>query len=490
MRVVVALGFVGVLLLATWNLGRYPIISGWDEGIYLEFASNLANHGAYASNEAGTFNHLTPVGGTGPTIILPVAAAISIGDGDLAVARLPMALFLIFMVVSACLLARTIGATGAALAVIPLILTAGYKSIDTLWLGRQVLADVPALALMLFGLWCWIRSWSGGWRWLISASMFLGLSVVTKNQMILALGLALVVVAIVDRLYYRQLQWRHSIVPVISVGGCYLLWVIASLVIVGADGRDTYLENQRALSQAQFLNVSPSRISMNAKLLFADGQWLIALIAIGICLIASRQRTMDGLRRFVLPLITAISLVAFVGMSVPWGRLLYVPLALTAICVAVAVSDSLRWLDAVRGQNWVRNGVIGLVVVAALTGTRLLDDVRLIRTTDDRHAEEFAVLIDSTIPHDAIIHNWEWEIDFHSSHTFSHPDFRLFPALINEVYGGPSHPIVGEPRIPAVEYVIVGPFATQTAVFADALDERDATVRLQHGPYALYQLSR
>src|SRR5262245_59230570 len=73
-----------ILFLVLANLDGYPTISGWDEGMYLQFASNLAYHGEYATRSGDTFNRLIPAGGTGPTLIVPVGLALWLSGDSLA----------------------------------------------------------------------------------------------------------------------------------------------------------------------------------------------------------------------------------------------------------------------------------------------------------------------------------------------------------------------------------------------------------------------
>ena len=173
-----------VMYLAFINLTGYPTISGWDEGMYLEFAHNLVYHGEYATLNDGVFERLAPVGGTGPTLIIPVGLALWLGNNSLAAARSVMGIYLLMAVASVYALVRQINGSLAAMCGVIFFLVAGYPNYGTLWIGRQVLAEIPALAFTLVGLLIWIESWQRGMGWLIVASVSLALAVVTKNQLI------------------------------------------------------------------------------------------------------------------------------------------------------------------------------------------------------------------------------------------------------------------------------------------------------------------
>jgi hypothetical protein len=124
-----------------------------------------------------------------------------------------------------------------------------------------------------------------------------------------------------------------------------------------------------------------------------------------------------------------------------------------------------------------------------LAGPRLVQNIYRITTTNDNSAEKFAALVEQRVPADSNVLNWEWEIEFYSRRSFTHPPYLLFPALIDQVYNQRNSPILEEPRLPpAIDYLIVGPFATETQVFTSALAQRGHQLLVSEGPYQLYQL--
>jgi hypothetical protein len=470
------------------NLEGYPTINGWDEGLYLDFAMNLAYSGEYATQNGHVFERLIPCGGTGPTLIVPIALALRLSNNSLLAARLVMVIFFaIALIAGYCLLRTTESWTAAAISV-PLLLVAGYQGYDALWVGRQVLAELPALAFLLLGIWAWMRGCRGSWWWLIGGALSLGLSVVTKNQLMWVLVGASGMIILADLIYFRQLNWAQRLIPPAGVILGYGLWFAGSLLILGPDQQATYLECQQALGLATFFRISPSRWFENAKYFLRSDQWLLALIAIGYTLWRSRFRTLDGLHRLMLPVLTGLSLLASF-LALPWPRYLFFPLALAALCTAIVIQDVTGWAQNRWKLRNLRAGVLALVLVAFLVGPRLAQNAQRILTGDDNSASVFAARIDQTVPPGEPVLNWEWEIEFFTARNFIHPSYFLFPAMVDSVYNEVYDSLLDAPRIPPdVEYVIVGPFAQTVQAFTEELAEQEHEVIIQEGPYQLYRL--
>ncbi|MEM8531190.1 MAG: hypothetical protein AAGF95_10135 [Chloroflexota bacterium] len=471
------------------RLGHYPTISGWDEGMYLLFAHNLAHHGEYATRNGDTFEQLSPSGGTGPTLVMPVALALATSDNQLAAARVITASYLLLALAGAYLVVRHLAGWPAAIAGLTLFLTAGYPAYDTLWMGRQVLAEVPAMAFLLMGIWAWFKSWHTSWRWTIVSGFLIGAAVVTKNQFLWVVGPAFALIALCDYCYYRQLGWRHRLAPIIGIVLGYGSWGLLSLWIIGPEGRTTYLETQRALTSALFWHFYPQRWLSNLAFLRDSGQWIVMFLALGYLLYQARQRSAVGLKQLTLLATTSLMLTSFVLISLPWARLLYPVLALSAICVAVSLGGMLTTLKTRRQLTAPFSALLLLIFVTALAGPRLVQSTQRILTTDDPSAVRFAGLVDEYVPEDAFIGNWEWEVEFYSERTFVHPPYRLFAAQVDAVYNQRFSPMLDQPAIPdTAEYLIIGPVADQTLTFIDELEQRPHHLLAREGPYRLYQL--
>jgi 4-amino-4-deoxy-L-arabinose transferase-like glycosyltransferase len=459
--------------------------------MYLQFASNLIHHGEYATRNGHVFERLVPVGGTGPTLIVPVALALWVGHNSLVAARLAIFVYFLIVLISIYLLARRIGGHEAGVISIPLFLTAGYTTYDTFWMSRQVLAEIPAFAFMLLGLWVWFKGWNGHAGWLIVSSILMGLAVITKNQFVWVLGPGLGLLIIIDLFYYKQLNWWERLAPLVGIIIGYVGWFLLSLWIVGSANSGSYLEVQGYVARVSFLRLSPQLWLTNLKFLYKSEQWLLALAAIVYGLFLSRKRTLQGLQSLTLPLFASMALLSFLGLSLPWARYLYPALVLAALCAALSITHLVRWISLRWNFGRLQKVALLALIVILLTAPRIVQNVQRITTTSNVNAARFAALVDQHVPATASILNWEWEIEFYSQHFFLHPPNRLFPALLDQLYNGRHSPILDEPRIPLeVDYLIVGPFATDTQVFASALAQRPHDLLVSEGPYQLYQFHK
>jgi 4-amino-4-deoxy-L-arabinose transferase-like glycosyltransferase len=484
--VVLAVPVVAFLALA--NLAGYPTISGWDEGIFLQFADNLAHQGELAARNGDNFERSSC--SVGPTVMAPVAGAMWISSNSLIAARLVTAVYLLLALVGVYLLVRSIGGWPTAVAAVFLFLTAGYATYDTLWMGRQVLGEVPAFSFLFFGLWAWLKSLHGNSRWLIVGSLLISLAVVTKSQLILILGPSFVLLGLVDRVYYRQLRWVHSIIPIVAIVLGYVVWwSLLSTWIVSPELRASYLEGQSAIVAVTFLHVGPYRWLGNLRFLYGSEQWPIVLVAIAGGLLYSRRRTLGDLRRLALPLFASVALLGFLCLGLPWARYLYPTQVLVALASALFVGDLVRWAQARWKLASVPAAALLALAIAILSGPRLVQDVQRVVTTHDTSAERFAALVDQVTPPGSIVLNWEWEVEFYSQRSFLHPPSQLHRALIDYFYNQRYSPILDDPRFPAeADYLITGPYAVETQMFTAALAQQRPHLLVSEGPYRLYQL--
>ncbi|MDD5041367.1 MAG: glycosyltransferase family 39 protein [Candidatus Peribacteraceae bacterium] len=139
--------FVAFLFFALRRIGTFP--AAWaDDSLFMLVAKTLALGHGYALPVLGWDWPRPYILAVGPTLILPVAAAIRLGGFSVAVARLPMTLYLLGSVAAVYLFVRRIGGLPAARWSAALLISLS-AFINT---GKPVLGEVPAFFFLMLGL--------------------------------------------------------------------------------------------------------------------------------------------------------------------------------------------------------------------------------------------------------------------------------------------------------------------------------------------------
>lgn len=487
---VVVFGLSAALIFV--NLSNYPKISGWDEGIFLEFSGNLAEHGQLATLNGDTFEHLSPTLSVGPTLFLPVSFVLSMFGENLLAARLVVAIYLLIATVGVYFLTSLLFDRRVGLACVPLFLLAGHIEFTTLALGRQVIGESPMLAFFIWGLWAWIKGWHAlnKWPWLLLSTALFALAVITKGQLLLLLVPAFLAIAALDLLYYRSLDWYQRLVPMFgTVAGYVLCWMLWIPTLADDASRVVFLENQAAMTQA-FLTLSPWRLRLNAGYFYNTQQWWV-MAAVPYVLWLSRKQTLQGLGHVLFPLLACIALAIYLTVHVPWGRYAQAPLMFGVFCLAVTIADLAvrlgrrrEWRPAMVTATW-------LVVVTLVVVPYLLPKVELVLNTNDSSTETFVALLEEHVPEDEDILHWEWEIKFYSEREYVQPPYSLFVFMFDEVYNRRYHQVLNEPRIPeGITYIVEGPAAWNMRLWTKDLETIPHSVVVEVGDYKLYRLEQ
>ena len=478
-----------LLFLIYWNLGGYPVTSGFDEGIYLQFSQNLSHYGIYGTTNGGNFDILVPQGGTGPILIAGVVLSFKLLGQSLYSARFAVTIFLILSIIGLYLLVREISNWQIASLSLLIYLVAGVDFYDTLWMGRQVLGEVPSQAFLFLGLWCLIKVLKKYSRLLLIASLvLLGLAVVTKNQLVWILIPALATMAVGDFLIWKKSHWKVYIVAACAVFICFLAWYVAQILMTGNSAQYQEIASYNLLSG--YLRFSISKIIANINLLRYSGFLLPIVIA---CLYAIFRIFRDKAHIYeaqaFLFILAAFGLFSSVVLSLPWARYIYSGIVLTIPVLAWLLNDSIHWIRS-RGRIVFRLGLAACIVVfVGFLAFRFFSDAKLIVQTNNNDAQQFATLVDNKVPAGSEVLNWEWEIEFYSHSSFIHPNYILFPALIDYTYNKVDSPVLENRRIPdGVHYLIIGPFSSQNGVFTEEMSRRVTTSLGQVGDYSLIYL--
>ncbi len=160
-----------------------------DEGNVIQVSHNLAQEGKYAVRIAPDQFVSAGFITTGPTVIIPAAFALYIFESSLFAARAVIILYIFLLVIVGYLLVRMLW-PGKELWSLALLVTFS----PLYGLGRNVLGDIPGLALLVIAL--HLTKEKRYWPW---AGLFFGLMMITKPIFLLFAAPALLIALYVHR---------------------------------------------------------------------------------------------------------------------------------------------------------------------------------------------------------------------------------------------------------------------------------------------------
>lgn len=204
------------------RLGDYPWLAP-DELHHLTVARNLAQHGVYASGHASTgLIEFDDYDSVGAPVLAPIAAAFKTAGVGVRQARLVMsAYFLLLCLLLFILIKPAAGPLPAAIGAACMI--CGFGSI---YLGRTLYGEVPALTYMAAGLLAWRRGIAdvGRGGWLMVAGLCFGLAVLCKTVLLFSV-FAFLGAYVYDMATFRRVKFRHVAVPAIAGAAVIGAWL-------------------------------------------------------------------------------------------------------------------------------------------------------------------------------------------------------------------------------------------------------------------------
>lgn len=499
---VVLLG-LGTLALGLYHLAAYP--APWfDEGWYLHIARNLARYSQYAVLSSEGFRYDDTALAVAPTLYLPIALVFRLAGVGLLQARLVMVFYLLATVAALYLTARRLyGYPVAAAAAYLFLLQAEDDSFTaTLYLGRQVMGEVPALLFFLLGTLAFLKvlrapipspGAAGRRRPPLSATvagLLFGLSMATKLQYVFFIPPALLLTALVAHLGLRRPLWRPTLLA-LGVGLVTLAaWYGCLGVLVGPENLAAILRGLSAASSPQVRVFSLSTIVQGAKFLLRSKFLVFGLPALLYGLALALRRDRRDVSTLFLGAFILTGLGWYVVASIGWPRYTYPFLAVGNLFIARFLYD---WGDGFRlrlhSPHFIRAlAVLLLLIFLPLASFRTV--ARDILSPPDSGYEAFTRAIQTTVPPGKVIETWEWELTVvDDARSYHLPPTPLLNGLIARVYfGAPASPddypfLAFDP-----DYVAVGRFARWTGLYAPSTLEMCCRRVVAVGEYELFEV--
>lgn len=487
--IALAAGTLAIVCLLSVNQPLYP--HPWfDEGLNAGTAATLARSGLYALPDPDRPRVLDPAIQTGPTVIVPIALAYRFFGPSLWLARMIMLPFAALAIVMFVLVARRlVGNDGAGLAL--LFLLAGAYDIYASFvpMARQALGEVPALAFLLLGLLIWLRSLERETRapvaWAFSGIAW-GLAMITKSQALILVPVALGMILVLDRLYYRRAGWLAVIVPVGFAAGCVAVWYAAQIAIVGSG---PFQDNASVLREGFWLHIAsldPERQRNALSVLWRTGWWLWGVPAVIWGMFQARQRTSHGFAHAALLTFLIINLVWFAALSIGWARYAFYFLALTAIPLAGLMLT--LWHSVSLFPAIARKTMVILLCLVYVVSQGLPDKVISVLHPSDNGYADMVSFLQNHVPAHATILSWEWELSVESDRRIIYPSTRITNAYTRFlILRQPLPENMKDDLPPTPDYILVGSFGAWTGIYDRIITAPHVQLVAEHGAYRLYQ---
>lgn len=489
-------GFGVLIFLATFRQPYFPT-TWFDEGLVLQGAINLVQHGQYAMRSVEGFRVLDqPLTANGPGIVLPISAMFAVFGVGLLQARLLMAVYFVFAIILFNRVTKLLYGETAAL--ISIIILLAVPDEGFILFGRQALGNVPALMYFLAGCYFFILLVERKSNWFAFLSgLFWGITLVTKSQYWVILPV-LAALLLLDLIYYKQIGIKSGILVLTITFAGFAFWQLIQLVIIGSENYGQYVEAIRSSAKQTVFAFRTMRIPGNIWYLVRSGFPVFVIPGLTIAFLDSRREHRLGIVRAFLVLFVVTWSLWYVFVSVGWHRYAFEAYSLGVIFFGVAFLKAFQYIlksrDSLKEWTW-QVYLVNITIVSFLILSTLWSvyygyrQIQRILLHADSSPQLFAEYLRKNIPSDAVVESWEWEIDaLTPGWTYHHPtndwvDRKTAETQFGEVFSDKYGPLAFNPA-----YLIDGPFSKFTELYSDAISGGCCTRVIDIGSYTLYEI--
>ncbi|HXV41477.1 MAG TPA: glycosyltransferase family 39 protein [Anaerolineae bacterium] len=388
--------------------------------------------------------------------------------------------------------------------VMVLLLPAKWQ-IHPLFIGRQVLGEMPALFFLLAGYACFLRAPRKPWLFMPLTLCFWGVALMTKLQVgpfwAVSLAVPLVIAAL-------KRQWRLAGLLTASGLGS---WVVYQLL----RGVQQFLLSGHTLpgSPISGLNEALSLVPvMSVRLAALRFVLIFGLPAVlGLAYAAWQwfraqpKPQLDELQlvRLMLLSLAGSWLAWFTFLSVGWDRYAFPALFLASPFVAALLYDltggfKLRSglemaLSCFKTRRFCRPP-LKVVGAAFLLGLMLLLAVRSLYLfyRSDSHilVVQVAHFLNTSTPPEALIETYDSELFFLLDRPYHYPPAQLHVELIRRAFLDPQVLAEYDPLAANPDYLVVGPFSAWVRLYEPLLTTGVYRPLQTFGPYQIYERVR
>jgi hypothetical protein len=435
---------VTAVSLAIWQLGAAPPL-WWDEGWTLCDARNWAEMGHYGCLLAGE-----PAPGSLSAafpVVAPIALSFRLFGVGIWQARLVGVLFTAGTLALLYYLSEKLFNRRVAIAALLVLLLMPHERIHPVFMGKQVLAEMPALFFLLAGYICFLLTLRRSLWFLPLALGFWGVALITKVQVMPFWVVSLLVplaLALVER------RWRS--VALLAIGFLGALGV-AQLLPLGIQGMlgERFLGREPIMGLVQALAMVPFAPSRLTTLAFLALYGIMILLGLGYSLLRWLRNVRNSdlndapeLVRLMLLILAGSWLGWYAFFSIGWIRYLFPVAVLSSPFIACLLFDLTgafgfsstlkEAASAFRTRRFRQNsGAVGayvLIVILVFHGFQALRFYDAYLRWGDSSVIEVTRFLNTATPPAALIETYESELFLFLDRPYHYPPAQVNADLI------------------------------------------------------------
>lgn len=479
-----------MVLLLTLKLETYP--APWfDEGYSTNTAMTLVDTGIYGTRSGDTIVEFDPGTSTGSTVILPIALAYKLVGPGVLPARLVIVAFALVGIFALYQLTRLMYRGSAALLIVLGIMAIPLSGMsDYFSLGRQVLGEVPAFALIMLSIWVWARQWNdpkAAWNAGILGGILCGLGLIAKLQVTLAIAPAVGLITLARFILKKQgiSVFAYGLMTTVMIGA----WMLIQRVLITP-------EQQAANSQMLATAVDVLFFSgLSGRPLPNTAYPMITIMVVGLVITGIRIARRPAGQRLqttahwveALLMITVLGAVLWYALlSSGWPRYAFFGVTIALILIGRTAFSVLQMVE-----QRTKFQLYWLTAALLIVGTVVLKVAPILQDTNSQQADLAAAYIQENIPSDARIETFEWYLDVMApDNTFEHPNtvqqYITLKAFI-ETKEWPMGDYSEQVTASSPDYLVIGPFAGFTGVYPATLIESQFSEIAHVGEFFIYE---
>jgi|GEM_PF-909632 len=468
----------------------------FDEGYKANAARTLAELGVYGTASASGVIPFDAATTNGPIDTLAAAIAYRLlgpGAGNLRMGIIPFTLLAVLGLLQ--LATMMFGARTAVMSVLAVLAFPALERTSFLLMGRQVMGEIPALAMVAWGLWLWFGAWRPGAaaHWGVIGGIVVGLGVLSKTQIAISLAPAIGLISLAA-LLWRAAPAGRIIAPPVATAAMLATWKLLELA---------------ACQQADCSGNAAFLAAAIPTLLFTDLRGanvippgLLAASLMGLAALTTAWRlwraTQCGVRwtaghwlQAVLGLWVAVYAGWFMLLSIGWTRYAFTGWIVALLLLGEPMShlfDKISKAAAQRGKphlaRMLRPAVLAALVLLTILG--MTAPIAAAPVTDALAA--MSGYIDHTIAPDAVIETWEWELGVSTQHrNYTYPaGIYVLRSIQDQFHLRLASDMTYDALAHDPDYLVIGAFGALTGIYPAEIVAQHFALTHTEGPYRLY----